>query len=93
MKQKLTFLLTAVLLLTGLSSWGQTRDEVVASTLEPIVGSNNSYAGNCDIEIDGGITLENVKAVKSAGANVIVAGSTVFKEKDRAEIIRKLREI
>ena len=53
MKQKLTFLLTAVLLLTGLSSWGQTRDEVVAYTLEPIVGSNNSYAGNCDIEIDG----------------------------------------
>lgn len=46
-----------------------------------------------DLEIDGGITLENVKAVKSAGANVIVAGSTVFKEKDRAEIIRKLREI
>ena len=53
MKQKLTFLLTALLLLTGLSSWGQTRDEVVAYTLEPIAGSNNSYAGNCDIEIDG----------------------------------------
>ena len=46
-----------------------------------------------DLEIDGGITLENVKAVKDAGANVIVAGSTVFKEKDRADIIRKLREI
>ena len=46
-----------------------------------------------DLEIDGGITLENVKAVKNAGANVIVAGSTVFKEKDRAAIISKLREI
>ena len=46
-----------------------------------------------DLEIDGGITLENVKAVKDAGANVIVAGSTVFKEQDRADIIRKLREI
>lgn len=48
---------------------------------------------NIDLEIDGGITLENVKAVKEAGANVIVAGSTVFKEKDRAAIIRALREV
>ena len=52
MKRTFTFVLTALLLLTGLSSWGQNRDEV-AYTLEPIAGSNNSYTGNCDIEIDG----------------------------------------
>ena len=46
-----------------------------------------------DLEIDGGITKENVKLVKDAGANVIVAGSTVFNEKDRAKIIKELREI
>lgn len=46
-----------------------------------------------DLEIDGGITLENVKACKDAGANVIVAGSTVFNQLDRAKIIRELREI
>ncbi len=46
-----------------------------------------------DIEIDGGITKDNVKLVKDAGANVIVAGSTVFNEVDRAKIIRELREI
>ena len=45
-----------------------------------------------DIEIDGGITRENVKEVKLAGANVIVAGSTVFNEKDRAAVIKYLRE-
>lgn len=45
-----------------------------------------------DIEIDGGITLDNVRLVKDAGANVIVAGSTVFKETDRARIIKALRE-
>lgn len=46
-----------------------------------------------DLEVDGGITLENVKAVKDAGANVIVAGSTVFNQPDRAKIIKQLREI
>lgn len=47
---------------------------------------------NIDIEIDGGITRDNVKAVKLAGANAIVAGSTVFNEKDRAAVIKYLRE-
>ena len=46
-----------------------------------------------DLQIDGGITKENVRLVKDAGANVIVAGSTVFNEPDRAKIIRELREI
>lgn len=46
-----------------------------------------------DLEIDGGITKENVSAVKKAGANVIVAGNTVFKEIDRAKIIKELREL
>lgn len=46
-----------------------------------------------DLEIDGGINLENAPLVKKNGANVLVAGSTVFKEKDRAAIIKTLREI
>ncbi|MBQ6727478.1 MAG: ribulose-phosphate 3-epimerase [Clostridia bacterium] len=57
-------------------------DELILSTGKDI-----------DLEIDGGITCENVGAVKRAGANVIVAGSTVFKEKDRAAVIEKLRTI
>lgn len=31
-----------------------------------------------DIEVDGGVTLENVKQLMDAGANIIVAGSAVF---------------
>ncbi|MBE5745323.1 MAG: ribulose-phosphate 3-epimerase [Clostridiales bacterium] len=44
-----------------------------------------------DIEIDGGVTEENVEEIKAAGANVIVAGSTVFKASDRAACIAKLK--
>ena len=34
---------------------------------------------NIDIEVDGGITLENVRTILDAGANVIVSGSSIFK--------------
>ncbi|MBO5712581.1 MAG: ribulose-phosphate 3-epimerase [Clostridia bacterium] len=44
-----------------------------------------------DFEIDGGITEENVRRVKDAGVNVIVAGSTVFKAKDKKVAISSLR--
>ena len=44
------------------------------------------------LEIDGGITAENVAEVKAAGADVIVAGSAVFKATDRAAMIAKLKE-
>ena len=35
---------------------------------------------NVDIEIDGGINFENSKKAKEFGANILVSGSTVFKE-------------
>ena len=35
---------------------------------------------NIDIEIDGGINFENSKRAKEFGANILVSGSTVFKE-------------
>ncbi len=44
-----------------------------------------------DIEVDGGITEANVKDVVAAGANVIVAGSTVFRAPDMAATIKRLR--
>ena len=43
------------------------------------------------IEVDGGVTLENVKEIKNAGANVLVAGSTVFNSDNYEETILKLK--
>ena len=48
---------------------------------------------NVDIEIDGGINFENCSKAKKAGANILVSGSTIFKEnkgdlKKNIEILR-----
>lgn len=49
---------------------------------------------SADLEVDGGITTGNVKEVLDAGANVIVAGSAVFKNPgpDSAALMKILRE-
>ena len=44
-----------------------------------------------DLQIDGGVNADNVEEIKEACANVIVAGSAVFKAQDRAKTIVKLR--
>ncbi len=43
-----------------------------------------------DIEVDGGITPDNVGELVAAGANVIVAGSAIFKAADPAAVIEKM---
>ena len=48
---------------------------------------------NVDVEIDGGINFDNCSKAKDAGANILVSGSTVFKEnqgdlKKNIEILR-----
>lgn len=46
---------------------------------------------NVKIEIDGGVTLENAKSIIEAGADVLVAGNTVFKSTDPIETILQLK--
>ncbi len=43
------------------------------------------------IEVDGGITLENAASLVEAGADVLVAGSSVFQAKDPARVIHLLK--
>ncbi|ORT99625.1 Ribulose-phosphate 3-epimerase [Anaerovibrio sp. JC8] len=43
-----------------------------------------------EIEVDGGVTVDNCRALAEAGADVLVAGSAVYKAQDIPEAIRKL---
>ena len=52
----------------------------------------NERGIDVDIEVDGGITPENVALATSAGANVIVAGSAIFKAKTPKKVITQMRE-
>ena len=48
---------------------------------------------NVLIEIDGGVTLENAPSIIAAGADVLVAGNTVFKSADPTATIKKLKSL
>jgi len=48
---------------------------------------------NVKIEIDGGVTLDNAQMIIEAGADILVAGSTVFKAKDSIQTIAALKAI
>jgi len=45
------------------------------------------------IEIDGGVTVENAKSIIAAGADVLVAGNTVFRSKDPKATIAELKRV
>lgn len=45
-----------------------------------------------DIQVDGGVTVDNCHEIKAAGANVLVAGSAIFKAKDVKKAILRLIE-
>lgn len=47
---------------------------------------------NVDIQVDGGIKVDNVKRVVDAGANIIVAGSAIFGSKNILETVKQFRE-
>lgn len=53
----------------------------------------NEQLLNVKIEIDGGVTIENAKSVIDAGADVLVAGNTVFRSSNPSATIDALKAI
>lgn len=70
---------------------GQKYIENVTGKIEQLRAIRDERNLNFEIEVDGGITLDNAKMVIDAGADVLVAGSAVFngdKEKNIKEFMR-----
>ena len=85
--------LDMVLIMTVEPGFG--GQKLIPETLEKIRDlreycDKNGY--NIDIEVDGGIGPDNVGLLTSNGANVIVAGSAIFKADDYTEVISKMLE-
>ena len=68
---------------------------LIPETLEKVkairkVIDENGY--NCNIQVDGGISEKNISLVTDAGANVIVAGTAVFRSPDPKKTIEYMRK-
>jgi ribulose-phosphate 3-epimerase len=66
----------------------------IPSTLKKIerlrkIVDQNGYS--MEIEVDGGVKIENIREVSRAGGDIFVVGTGIFKTKDYEETIRKLR--
>ena len=73
--------------------WG--GQKFIPETLEKLCALREFCIRNgkpdLDIEVDGGVTEENVAQIVGAGANVLVAGSTVFRAEDMRGTIERLK--
>jgi ribulose-phosphate 3-epimerase len=67
----------------------------IPSTLKKIerlrkIVDQNRYP--LEIEVDGGVKIENIREVSRAGADIFVLGTGIFKTRDYEETIKKLRK-
>ena len=70
---------------------GQAFMESQLNTIRRVREIINQYNPACDLEVDGGINAETAKRVVEAGANVLVAGSSVYGAPDIDLAIESLR--
>lgn len=71
---------------------GQSFIDYTLNKIHQIKELSEKYNPSLMIEVDGGINSNNVKKVVDCGANVIVAGSSVFKNKEIEKNIKTLKE-
>jgi ribulose-phosphate 3-epimerase len=72
---------------------GQSFIESTYDRLQELVDVRESGNHSFLIQVDGGVNLKNIAAVKEAGADVLVAGSSVFKAEDIGARVKELTEL
>lgn len=70
---------------------GQKFIEQVVPKIRAVSEMAKSKGLDIDIEIDGGVNPETAKICAEAGANVLVAGSAIYNQEDRAKAISDIR--
>lgn len=84
----------SVLIMTVEPGYG--GQELIPETIEKVKELKNYINKNnieIDIEVDGGINLENVEKLKKAGANIIVAGTAITNSEDYKQTIETIKDM
>ena len=83
-----------VMLMSIPPGWsGQQLDPVVYPRLTAVREEIDRRGRSIDLEIDGGVKIENARRAVDAGANVLIAASGLFAEPDPADAARRFVEI
>lgn len=81
--------LSMILVMTVEPGWG--GQALIPACLEKVQGLRRIVPSHMDIQVDGGVTLENLPLIRDAGANVIVAGTLIMGATSKADVIRRMR--
>ena len=72
---------------------GQSFIEHSLQKIKELKNLIESTGSSAKIEVDGGISLENASEILEAGADVLVAGSSIFKSGNPLETIEKMKKL
>ena len=72
---------------------GQKFEEITYSKIKKLRRMANEQKLSTHIEIDGGVNIDNARRLIDAGADVLVAGSFIFKSQDPTQTISDLKSI
>ncbi len=72
---------------------GQKFEDMIYNRVKKLRAMADAQGLNTRIEIDGGVTDKNAKALVDAGADVLVAGSYIFRSENQPETIKHLKAV
>lgn len=80
--------LSMVLVMTVEPGWG--GQALIPDCLDKVKRLRQVLPAQVDLQVDGGISMENLSLAREAGANVIVAGTLIMGATSKADIIERM---